>query len=83
MIEAFGGREAGQKGFFEDLSSLEDGKNDVQQSILWVGRQRIRYRSLILNIFSSRKSKIFWKMQQDFREEVEEKPKIRNFMDAT
>ena len=29
------------------------------------------------------KSKISWKMKQDFREEVEEKPKIRNFMDAT
>ena len=37
----------------------------------------------LLNIFSSHKSKISWKMQQDFREEVEEKPKIRNFMDAT
>ena len=36
-----------------------------------------------LSIFSSHKSKISWKMQQDFREDVKEKPKIRNFMDAT
>ena len=33
MIEAFGGRNSVQKGIFGKVSSMEDGKNDVQQSI--------------------------------------------------